>query len=213
MDTQYKQLDLWKGSSMHMGNYCCRTICTYSTYNFLNAVVFAWDSYMSKVGLNNLSGPRQNQSLGPPCIICYPFIWPVHAYAMWPHDLTYAVSALQYIAFYLSYRSVCVTIYFTFLKCLWPLFLKLRDPLRPGALGRLPTLPTHKTGSVYKYELCNMCIDAGVALAPHRAQDKTSLRPPCTIQYMLPIYMICPYACDCITLRTYNCCFCTSFLS
>jgi len=43
--------------------------------------------------------------------------------------VTTCTTAISTLAFYLSYRSVCITIYFTFLTV-----FEVQRPLRPGAL-------------------------------------------------------------------------------
>jgi len=54
-------------------------------------------------------GTRQNQNLGPHALYVTHYGLFI---CMWPHDLTYvATTAVSALAFYLSYRSVCVTIY------------------------------------------------------------------------------------------------------
>jgi len=51
---------------------------------------------------------------------------------------------------------------------------------------------------------------SGLALAPQGALGKTKVWV--SMHYMLSIYMACPYVCNHITLRMYNCCFCTKKL-
>jgi len=71
------------------------------------------------------------------------------------------------------------------------------------------------TGAFYAKCLnacCTLCADVfqGALSIPRSPKQHQNLGP---MQYMLPIYMACPYAYDCMTLRMYNCCSCTSFLS
>jgi len=67
-------------------------------------------------------------------------IWSIHMLAR----LQQLFMQLFFLCLLCRKVFLTIIIYFIFLKCLWTQLLRLRDPLRLGALDRLPTLPTIK---------------------------------------------------------------------